>query len=249
MQLRKNARNIIFVALLAFIVALLCLFSTRSGDTTCRNTEPVIKDSLNAQFVSKKEIMSYLDRCEINPYGQSFKNIDLRCIEKKLEKHLFIKEAQCYFSPNGTVNVEIRQRKPVLRVSNGSAGGFYIDKEGKKFPLSTAYAAYVPIASGEFDLTEDYVRKNLLDFVVYIDDDKFWRTQIEQIYVQRSGVIELIPRVGDNVIILGTTENYRSKLKKLRTLYDEAFSKIGWSKYSKIDLRYKGQVVCTKRGV
>ena len=249
MQIRKKARNIIFVALLAIIVALLCLFTTRSGDTTCRNTEPVIKDSSTAQFVTKREIMNYLDRCEMNPYGQSFKNIDLRGIERKLEKHLFIKEAQCYLSPNGTVNVEVRQRKPVIRVSNGSAGGFYMDKEGKRFPLSTAYAAYVPIASGEFDLTEDYVKKNLLDFAVFIDDDKFWRAQIEQIYVQRNDVIELIPRVGDQIIILGTTENYRSKLKKLRTLYEEAFPKVGWSKYSKIDLRYKGQVVCTKRGV
>lgn len=247
MGVKERTRNIIFVALLAIIVILLCLFSFRSGDTTCRNTEPIIKDSSNAQFVSSREIMNYLDRYEINPYGQSFKNIDLRKLEKRLENHLFVSKAQCYLSPNGTVNVEIKQRKPVLRVSNGSAGGFYLDKEGKKFPLSSAYAAYVPIASGEVILTEDYVRKNLHEFAVYIDDDKFWRAQIEQIYVRGNGVIELIPRVGDHVIILGTTENYKAKLKKLRTLYDDAFSKIGWSKYSKIDLRYKGQVVCTRR--
>jgi hypothetical protein len=38
------------------------------------------------------------------------------------------------------------------------------------------------------------------------------------------------------------------ELIKLRYLYKEAFSRNGWDNYSFVDLRFRHQVVCTKKG-
>ena len=63
----------------------------------------------------------------------------------------------------------------------------------------------------------------------------------------KNGEVTLVPRVGDQLIVMGTLENYREKLDRLYALYVKGFNKIGWNKYKRITLKYEGQVVCTKK--
>ena len=79
-----------------------------------------------------------------------------------------------------------------------------------------------------------------------ININEFWDAQIEQIYVREDQKIELIPRVGDAVIILGKLDNYAEKLDNLYHLYQKGFNVMGWNHYSTIDLQYKNQIVCTR---
>ena len=59
--------------------------------------------------------------------------------------------------------------------------------------------------------------------------------------------VEIIPRVGDQVVLLGELDGYERKLAKLLTFYRKAMAKEGWDKWNYIDLRYDGQVVCSER--
>jgi cell division protein FtsQ len=101
------------------------------------------------------------------------------------------------------------------------------------------------VATG--NITRDYARKNLAELARFISEDEFWDKQIEQIHVTDRKVIELYPRVGEQVIILGTPENFRGKLENLMTFYKNGLSKTGWNKYSVINLSFDGQIVCTKK--
>jgi cell division protein FtsQ len=83
--------------------------------------------------------------------------------------------------------------------------------------------------------------------IKYIDDDDFWSAQIDQIYVDSNNDIDLIPRVGNQLIHIGTTENIEGKLKNLAAFYDKVLPEVGWNKYSVINLEYKDQIVCKKR--
>ncbi|MFY9590545.1 MAG: cell division protein FtsQ, partial [Bacteroidales bacterium] len=74
-----------------------------------------------------------------------------------------------------------------------------------------------------------------------------WGSQVEQINISPKGDIELVPRVGNHVIILGNLDNYEYKLKKLETLYLKGFDIVDWNKYSSINLKYSDQVICKKR--
>ena len=86
----------------------------------------------------------------------------------------------------------------------------------------------------------------LYDFVLWMEDDPYWRAQIEQINVISPQRIELIPRVGSGVVVLGSLDNYAGKLRKLKKLYQDGFSSFGWNDYAEVDLRFRGQVVCRK---
>ena len=53
--------------------------------------------------------------------------------------------------------------------------------------------------------------------------------------------------VGNHKIVFGGVENLESKFEKLMFFYKKGLNKTGWNEYSEINLKYKDQVVCTKR--
>jgi cell division protein FtsQ len=91
------------------------------------------------------------------------------------------------------------------------------------------------------------ILKDIYYLVEYINNDNFWSAQIDQIYVDNNNQIDLIPRVGNHVIHLGTTENTEGKLRNLAVFYDKVLPEVGWNKYSLINLEYKNQIVCKRR--
>ena len=70
---------------------------------------------------------------------------------------------------------------------------------------------------------------------------------IDQIYVLRNGDVMMVPKVGDHVVELGAAEDFDTKFANLLTFYRKGMPRAGWDTYSKISLKYRGQVVCTKK--
>ncbi|HUV01595.1 MAG TPA: hypothetical protein VMW32_11580, partial [Bacteroidales bacterium] len=91
------------------------------------------------------------------------------------------------------------------------------------------------------------ILKDIYHLVKYIRNDNFWSAQIDQIYVDSNDEIDLVPRVGNHMIHLGTAENVDGKLRNLATFYEKVLPEVGWNKYSKINLAFKDQIVCKKR--
>jgi cell division protein FtsQ len=99
----------------------------------------------------------------------------------------------------------------------------------------------------------------LANFVQFIERNDFWAAQVVQINVtggSGNGVspdkwkepqVELIPRAGDHVILLGELDGTESeRLANLRTFYERAMWQEGWDTYHHINIRYANQIVCTK---
>ena len=57
----------------------------------------------------------------------------------------------------------------------------------------------------------------------------------------------MVPKVGDHVIELGAVDDLDNKFSNLLTFYRKGMPRAGWNTYSKISLKFKGQVVCTKK--
>jgi len=138
------------------------------------------------------------------------------------------------------------------------AGSYYIDETGYLFPLTNVYTSYVPIVTGNISVSfksgycgeipkEDKLLQQIYHFGSFLQNNDFWASQIQQLYVQTPYNIDFVPRAGNQLIKLGTLDNVEYKLKKLYTFYKQAIPQEGWDKYSKIDLRYSNQVVATKR--
>jgi cell division protein FtsQ len=80
----------------------------------------------------------------------------------------------------------------------------------------------------------------------YITRDKFLKAQIEQVFVEPNGEFELIPRVGNHIIIFGGPDNMEDKFDRLFVFYRNGLSRIGWTRYNVINIKYRNQVVCSK---
>ena len=186
-------------------------------------------------------------------------------IEHVLENNPFIKDAEVYENLNGILNVEVNVRQPILRIFNSKGRSIYLDDEGRFMPLSPKYSSRTPIANGYinsefskyigasiFELPDSLntpdvlVMADLFKIVQTCRADKFWKAQFNQFYVNEEGEIEMIPRVGDHMILVGNSSNIDKKLNKLQMFYEKGLNKTGWNEYKTINLKYASQVVCTK---
>lgn len=90
-----------------------------------------------------------------------------------------------------------------------------------------------------------------IEFIKLINTDSFWSAEITQLVLTTGDkgniIIEMIPRSGDFIIDLGNTHNLAGRLQSVRRFYDKVLRNVGWDKYSRISVRYDGQVVCTPR--
>ena len=95
--------------------------------------------------------------------------------------------------------------------------------------------------------TGNHAQIKLCNFVNYLQSDELWRNQITQIYVNAANELELVPRVGNHIILLGGLDDYENKMNKLEAMYSKGFEITDWNAYSLINLKFKDQVICKKR--
>lgn len=208
----------------------------------CSNMTISITDYEKKMLISNEEIAILLKEKELNPIGKSLERIKTKAIEEVIEKHPMVRHAECYKTPGGTVHIVIEQRTPVLRVIG--LENYYVDDLRKPMPISTNYAAYVPVVTGR--VTKKMATGGVFEFAQFLNNDDFWGNQIEQININDRMKVELVPRVGNHIIVLGDLDRFQQKMEKLRKFYQFGLNEIGWNIYSTIDLQYKDQVVCTK---
>lgn len=220
-------------------------FQDKPKDEVCTGFEVVVSGNDAEAFVDVNDIEKYVKEKGLNPEGKHLKDINTNKIEECILSNQLIQQAVVYITNGGRIVAEIRERKPILRVINNVGENYYIDNNGDRMPLSHRFTAYLPIATGT--IKEDFAKTELYKFTLFLYNNSFWNAQIEQIVVQPNKEVQLIPRVGDQVIVLGKLDGYEEKLGRLMAFYKEGMNEVGWNKYSVINLKFDKQVVCTKR--
>ena len=116
-MIKRILLTIVMLLLIAYLVAAVTVFNSKPAHQVCRDMELVIKDTLNAGFVTKNEVAAILQKKGIYPVGKKMDRIHTKTLEKELNKHPLINEAQCYKTPSGKLCVEVTQRVPILRIN------------------------------------------------------------------------------------------------------------------------------------
>jgi len=217
----------------------------------CTDVRVEITDSTENQFLSSREVRSWVLNRYPNILKKNLDYIDLRSIEEGLRKIKAVEEVTVFTSMvgrgkpgEGSVVVRIRQRDPQFRVDQPGRD-YYMDKLGKSIDWTPNYTPRVMMVSGV--IAYEYARKRLLPLVTYIQEDPFLNAQIDQIHVGGNGNLTMVPRVGDQLIYFGPPEDYQVKLRNLKALYKEGFKNGGWTLYKSINLSYKNLVICLKK--
>lgn len=218
-------------------------------NVSCKSVAVHIIDG-SPRFLQEEDILELVKKADNSIFGKNLRQINTEVLEKKIRAVESIRNAEVYrrisgksLQFTGKLIIEIEERNPVVRIKTGEFD-YYLDMDGMKIPVSRKFSSKVPVISGT--VTTDIAVNDLLPFAGYIYSDPFWKAQIEQIFVKPNKELLVVPRVGNHLIEFGTTENYQEKLRNLKAVYQQGFSKTGWDKYKTINLKYKNQVVCTK---
>lgn len=203
------------------------------------------------RFMDEQEIAGLIEKSGVPVMGHFLATINIHDIQDKLNSFSTLYNIQIYrkvdvngFSFNGKLVVNVDERTPVLRVKNAN-DDYYLDRNGVTVPVTSKYVDRILIVSGT--IPDEAVKKSLLEMADFVNKDDFWRAQIEQAFVQPNGELLLIPQVGDYVIEFGTPDDFREKFRNLKAVYEQGFKYMGWNKYKAISVKYRNEVVCTKK--
>ncbi len=232
------------ISLAGYILFSIFFLNKKVDGGICKNVDVVVVDTLKSHFIGKKDVENMLKKAGVVAVGKNMNEINTSLIENKLEENQLIKKAECYKTPGGTLKIEIFQKVPIMRVI-ATSGNYYIDNEGTIMPPSENFSAYLPLVTGNVE--KSFATTKLYEFALFLQNNQYWDSQIEQIYVNSNKEIELTSRIGNFQIILGDLDNYKENLEKLKLFYEKGLNEVGWNRYSVINLKYKNQVVCTKK--
>ncbi|MEE4287154.1 MAG: hypothetical protein V2I31_13455 [Mariniphaga sp.] len=239
-----------YILLTAFIVVTLAFSSRESRHVSCRNIEIEFNENEIIK-TSREEVARLINVADNQLVGKELREINTEQIEKEIEKHQAILNAEVFkvvakdsTSYKGILGVRVKHREPVLRIMS-SGGTYYLDKTGEQIPISSSYTANVLVATGYF--SEDFAKEQLLPFALFLEENPFWKAQIEQVHVEQNGNVVLTPLVGDHLIELGNMQNYVEKLRNMKAFYEQVLVLNNWDKYQTISLKYKNQVIAKKK--
>jgi cell division protein FtsQ len=182
--------------------------------------------------------------------------VNVDWLERALEEDLYVKNAEVVLTANSKIKIKIEQREPVLRIIDNMGAQYYLDIDGNRVPLSKHFVATrtlvasgnIPPHTPEFLKKKRHLMKDLFELAQFIRAEEFWAAMIEQIYVNNRDEFVLVPKLGDQAIVLGKyDDSVEDKFRRLMIFYREGMNREGWQEYKTIDLRYRGQVVCERR--
>jgi cell division protein FtsQ len=258
--MKRILKIFVWVVIIAYIVVVPGFVVDRSEKTPCNSIDISLPDSLTSRFVTQDDILNVINKLDNQVLGYPIGTLNTREIEIRLALHPTLKKVEVYKTIGGKLHIEAIQRVPVVRIINNKGMSYYIDSEGAVIPFSEKFTPRVLIASGYINEPEeimqelmiknidsDNIIKQIHELGCFISSHDFWKAQIEQIYVNKKGEFELVPRVGAYRIIFGGFDGYQEKFRKLYALFEKGLNKVGWNKYEVINLKFEGQIVCTKR--
>ena len=256
----KIIGRILIIITSSYLVVIPAVLTHKTNGMTCTAININIADSSDYHLVNKLEIRNLVISGGTRVIGAPVKTISLNEIEGRLSRLKELKVAEAYFTIDGILHVYANQRNPVMRVIAG-VGDYFVDEDGVVLHRKKLYTPRLQVVEGNIRITQQMLEgvsvldtavknsilKDIYELVDYIRNNDFWWAQIDQIYVDDEDEIDLIPRLGNHRIHLGTIDNYRGKLRNLEVFYKEVMPVAGWSKYDLINLEFKDQIVCRKR--
>lgn len=231
------------------ITTLLIAANRKEAAHYCRSIDVTIKGSGERAYISKADILASLNSAAHDSIiSKRIETIPVAVLEKALEKHPWIGDAELYFDTHDVLHVAVSEREPVARVFTTAGTTFYIDSAGERLPLLPDVSVRVPVvtaftAAKTASRKDSAVTKDITAIATYIMSHPFWNAQIAQIDITPSGTFDLVPVVGNHIIRIGRAENIDDKLSNLLLFYKQVLSKTGFDKYAVVDVQYKGQVI------
>lgn len=238
--MRVNWNYIKMMMLFGLVIFLFAFAANRNMARKVTDVDIRFKGENNL-FVTHETVSKLLIQNQRSVKNLAKETLDLNQLEKSLKSNQMIKSAEVYVTVDGSVKADIEQKTPIARVN--TAESYYVDDEGFYMPLSNNFTARVPLVTG-------FVKKNDLEniFIVAnkIKSDDFLMKNVIEIHQDANQTIYLKLRQCSFVVKLGTINYLDKKINNLKAFYLKNLQDKTLNNYSKVNLQFDNQVVCTK---
>lgn len=265
MKLNKYIPYVLWSLLGCAVLISLAFVSTKQRGVTCTKLSISIDGDNGNYFIENNDVIQLLNDKDKQPVGKLLNEINTALLENIINSNPYVANAEVFSTLDGVLHITIRQRNPIIQILNNAGESYYIDEDAYLMPISENYTPDVIVASGQ--ITEPYTRKKinsisfnpsdsvnkylvpeqLFSIAKYLQTDSVANALFTQIYVNENNEIELVPRIGDHIILIGDAANFKKKVDMLLMLYRKGLNKTGWTQYSSINLKFNNQVICTRK--
>lgn len=236
----KNKWRILKILVTVAVFGFLLNFSLkRFNEKSMENISVNLSKDAPVYFIDEKDIRTIIER--YNP-TRKVGDIDIPRLEQHIRQLPAVDSANVYLNLNGKLNVDIKQRVPVFRLSNGGKG-WYVDRKGVEFPISKNYSHPCMLVAGDVKKTE---YRKLVALIEKIDRDPFSRSYFIGI-TKENGNYNLITSDGHYKVEIGDLDRIEFKVKGFKTFVEKYLVAQDPERYSKISLKYDNQIVTTLR--
>ncbi|HIY76342.1 MAG TPA: cell division protein FtsQ [Candidatus Sphingobacterium stercorigallinarum] len=245
---------VLSVASLVGVFMLMGLVAKKDQGQYCTSLRVVVQG--RETFIDQQDVSSMIEENFGQVIGQPLHELPAQQIESELKQSPYVAKADVFMDMDGVLQVTIQQREVIVRIINQQGDEFYVDGEGKKIPVTLKYVPHVMVANGfiaegyqtPLEPVETELVKDLVKIVKWTADDELWKNQIVQLYVNQDRDIEIVPRVGQQQLILGSADSLAHKLERLEKFYTHILPRVGTEAYSSVNVKYGGQIVCERKG-
>lgn len=247
---------VLWIAFCSGLLILLVAAVEKKDHKTCTGVDITIAGVGDVDFLDRKEVLELLSSGKEGKLeGRPLSSFHLQQLEEKLERNIWVRNAELFFDNNQVLNVRIAEREPIARVFTVMGSSFYIDSSRKALPISDRMDLRLPVFTAfpaEKTTGLNQHTREILNGVqrlsLFLLQDTSWMAQIKQVAVTPDGGFELLPVSEKYIIEFGTAENYENKFNRLSLFNKQILSKVGLDKYNRIDVRFDKQVVAGRNG-
>ncbi|MDO5104278.1 cell division protein FtsQ/DivIB [Capnocytophaga sp.] len=237
--MKPRLKKIIKIATIVLLpVALQAFASVRSNKRTVK--EIFVDHHSSDMYVTEDAIRRMI--LNNSQLSDRIGLLELDKIENLLDSHQMIEKSEVFCTIDGTLNVNIKQRQPIARVSENQQF-YYMDSKGEEMPLSDSFSARVPLITG--NMTEKHW-KSTYELVQFINNDDFLKKNITELKIRNHGEYALRMRAANFIVIWGNLEDNELKKANLKAFYKQMEKSKNLNIYKIVNLKYANQVVCTK---
>ncbi|WP_417197158.1 cell division protein FtsQ/DivIB [Bizionia sp.] len=233
--------NYIKMFFLLMVVVGLFAFSSKKNDKRLVSNPEINFNGEDNLFITHETVSKLLIVNQGGTKNVPKETIDLNLLESALNSNPMIKSAQVFVDVNGRLVADVEQKKPIARVEHSAS--FYIDDAGNYMPLSTNYTARVPLVTGDVSKND---LQNVYEMAMKVKDDAFLSKHVTSIHQHKDKSISLRLRQCAFEVYVGGLEKLDKKINNLKVFYKKAFKEKILNNYSKVNLQFDSQVVCTK---
>jgi cell division protein FtsQ len=158
-------------------------------------------------------------------------------LENLLENDPYVKNADVYHFQQGVLGVRIQEKKAIIRIQGPKQ--YYMDSSGDFFPISKNYTPKVPLYWGTL---EEEQKPDLLFLVDQLNADPFLRNELASIQYRSNSFFIGLRSFGFEVEI-GQVRRLKEKISKLKVFCAYRESHPSTTEFSRINLKFKNQVV------